>query len=294
MVAHLGHTSMIHSSAWLPLIIWSLESLKKKFTATWYLLGCFGFSFCLLAGHFQIYTFAVGLGAVYVLAGMNSACQGRGKYLSQFISMVILSLGFSGIQILPTLELAGQGMRAALSFETFNQYNLPLFQIPILLFPFLYGGSPQSFYGLNYFGEWNFLEMTGYLGYLPLLLAAAGIFICKNRPLVWVWIVIAILAFLLALGDGTPLAHLMYWLPGYNKFRAPSRHFVELSLAISVLAGLGITAMQRGELDKKLALKMVLGGSLIIATCLASIYLMSDRLQQSALGRGCAWNWLPG
>ena len=113
--------------------------------------------------------------------------------------MVILSLGLSGVQLLPTLELVGQGMRAELTFETFNQYNLPLYQIPILLFPFLYGGAPESFYGLGYFGEWNFLEMNGYLGYLPLFLAACGICVCKNRPLVWVWVVVAVLAFLLAM-----------------------------------------------------------------------------------------------
>jgi mRNA-degrading endonuclease RelE of RelBE toxin-antitoxin system len=68
-----------------------------------------------------------------------------------------------------------------------------------------------------------------------------------QRQLVRFWLVAAFLTGLLALGDATPLARIMYAVPGYNWFRCPARHFVETTLALATLAGLGIAAMTGGS-----------------------------------------------
>ena len=163
-----------------------------------------------------------------------------------------------------------------------TSYSLPLYQIPILFFPFVYGGFPRSLYDLPYYGEWNLSELMGYVGYLPWMLAVIGVAVWQNRLHVWVWVTVAMLAFLLVLGDGTPLNKLMYVLPGYSKFRAHARHFVELALALSVLTGLGIAAVQKHGPQIRLSWKLVLGGAGVMTACLASFYFLFGRLQQDA------------
>jgi len=283
MIAHLGHPSMIHAAAWLPLIVWSLEKLREKFSAFWFGAGCLAYCFCLLAGHYQIFTYAVALGFVYALMVGWSRPRGKWNYYGQFAGMVLLGLGLSGVQLLPTLELVGLGERSALSYEEFISYSLPLYQIPILFFPFAYGGFSRSLYSAHYYGDWNLWELTGYVGLLPWMLAGIGIVVWRNRLHVWVWVTVAVLAFLLALGDQTPLIELMYVLPGYSKFRAHARHLVELALALSVLAGLGIAAVQKHGPRMRLAWKLVLGSAGVLTACLASFYFLFDRLQQDAL-----------
>ena len=282
MMAHLGHPTLIHEAAWLPLIVWSLDKLREKFSGFWFGAGCLAYCFCLLAGHSQVFTFAVGLGFVYALmAGWSSSR--RWSYYGQFAGMVLLGLGLCGVQLLPTLELVGLGERSSLSYAEFISYSLPLYQIPILFFPFVYGGFPRSLYSAHYYGDWNLWELTGYVGYLPWMLAAIGIAVWQNRLHVRIWVTVAVLAFLLALGDGTPLIKLMYVLPGYSMFRAHARHFVELALALSVLTGLGIAAVQKHGPQLRLAWKLVLGGAGVLMACLASFYFLFDRLQENAL-----------
>jgi len=49
MFAHLGHTAMIHSAVWLPLIIWSLEMLRRKPIRFWMAVGCLAVACCVFA-----------------------------------------------------------------------------------------------------------------------------------------------------------------------------------------------------------------------------------------------------
>jgi hypothetical protein len=75
---------------------------------------------------------------------------------------------------------------------------------------------------------------------------------CLRRERVVIfWSIVAFVAFLLALGNATPLAKLTYHIPPINKFRGPARHFLEMSFALSVLAGFGVHAIQAGKASAK-------------------------------------------
>jgi hypothetical protein len=57
---------------------------------------------------------------------------------------------------------------------------------------------------------------------------------------------VAIVGLLLALGGSLPaLAALVYRVPGFNQFRVPARHLMEVSLAVSVLAAFGMDWLGR-------------------------------------------------
>jgi hypothetical protein len=238
-VAHLGHTNMIQSAAWLPAILLCLEKLKPKFNAGWFTALCLTTAMSFLAGHPQIFVYSMGLAGLYVLITGWHAPIGRSRYYSFALLGIFLGICLTGIQLLPSVELSRLSVRASLSFQDFVSYFLRPKMLVMLLFPYIFGGLAPSFYGVPYFGPWNLTEITGYIGIFPLILAIFGAYCNRENIQAWFWTAIAILCLLLVMGDSTPLATIMFHLPGYDLFRVPARHFFEYSLAVSILAGYG-------------------------------------------------------
>ena len=78
----------------------------------------------------------------------------------------------------------------------------------MLIFPKVFGGLKESG-ALPYYGAENLTELTGYVGLLPLLLAAIGLGKWPQRSLTIFWLAVAVVAVVLAMGDATPLARII-------------------------------------------------------------------------------------
>jgi hypothetical protein len=285
MFAHLGHTAIIHSAVWLPLIVWSLEMLRLKGSRGWVVIGSLAVACNILAGHLQIVVYSLGVCTAYAMVLGWSAPVGRKRFYKLSALTVALGLSISALQILPAAELAAFSTRADFLFSDFISYSLPLKQIPLLFFPAVFGGLPH--YGTTpYFGEWNITELTGYVGLLPLLLAAVGFFVSRRKAVSIFWLSVGVLAFLLALGNLTPLATLAYRLPVVNRFRAPARHLLEMAFAASVLAGIGVRAILRREATRRLILITVAAGASLFGVCL--LLLLSNEMSRYAHAKGVA------
>ena len=63
----------------------------------------------------------------------------------------------------------------------------------------------------------------------------------------WTWIGIAAIGLALALGRNNPVYLLLAEMPGFNLFRVPARFLALYSLAMALLAGLGIQALLNSE-----------------------------------------------
>jgi hypothetical protein len=298
MIVHAVHASMIHSASWLPLFVWSLEMLRRRggrATKFWFVIGTLSVACCALAGHPQILVYTLSLGAACALFNSRRADAGRVRYLALAGSLVLLGAGIAALQLVPSAELARLTPRASLDFESFVAYQLPPSQLVTFLFPLLYGGAPKTFYAAPYFGLWGSegggwiaSEITGYVGLLPLMLASVACLARGRRALKLFWLAVAIVALLLAMGSETPLAFVAYHLPVVNKFRAPGRHLLELSFASSVLAGLGVRAVQRGAARVLLLNRVALGAVAVTSICLAGLALYADQLDaqtRAAVGR---------
>jgi hypothetical protein len=278
MLVHAVHATIIHAAAWTPLFVWSLEELRRgggRRARLWFVVGALSVALSALAGHPQIFAYTICLGVALAVFNSSRTDFGRARYLALVAALVLLGAGVAALQLVPTAELAALSKRAALDFETFTTYQLPLGQLPTFIFPLVFGGAPQNFYALPYFGAWgsegggwNASEVTGYCGVLPLMLAALALFARRRRVLARFWCGVAIVALLLAVGSATPLAFITYQLPFINKFRVPARHFLELSFAISVLAGLGVRAVAQGEATARQIRRVVL---IIFAVALAAL-----------------------
>jgi hypothetical protein len=330
-IAHLGHAALVHAAAWLPLFILSLEMLAARsvgelrgvgesesigessarsggesesvggsqsvsesgarFSSFWFAVGTLAVACSALAGHPQIFVYTLALGGAYALARGWRITRRRLYYFLCALS-VLTGTGIACVQLVPTAELAALSLRASLGFAEFVSYALPVRQAPMLLFPYLFGGSPGTLYDVPYFGAWGSEaggwgagELSGYVGLLPPLLAAVGFFTNRRsrRGLAWFWLATCAVALLLALGDATPLARLTYHLPVINKFRVPARHFMELSFGVSVLAGFGAHAvMERAATSRLLRRTLAVAACLMLASLLAVIALTVELNAQAA------------
>ncbi|HYY56941.1 MAG TPA: YfhO family protein, partial [Pyrinomonadaceae bacterium] len=285
MMAHLGHTGIIHCVAWFPLIIWSLEMLRRRWNPLWMVAGSIAVACSFLAGHSQLFFYGLALGVAYALTlGWKAPVARLNCYLYS-LALISLGLGLAAIQIIPTAELVGQSVRAEFTYADFVSYSLPPKQLAMFVFPALFGGvsnHPTS----TYFGNWNLTELMGYTGLLPLMLAAIGFAAARQKRLALFWLSVGVLALLLALGESTPLARLTYLLPLFNRFRVPARHLIEMAFAVSVLAGLGLSAIRREKAARSLVPKTIAAATLVMLGCLSLILAFRDQLAAVAAHRG--------
>ena len=91
----------------------------------------------------------------------------------------------------------------------------------------------------------NLWEATGYLGVLPLGLAAAA---PVRRRGLWLFLALAVLGVWVSFGEDAWLGlHrlLFHALPGYSAFRVPTRALMVTGFASALLAAEGLAALRR-------------------------------------------------
>ena len=179
------------------------------------------------------------------------------------------------------MELASASVRHELTFEAFKEYAVPPAQVLTLFFPYLFGGGVPPLSG-PFIGKWNLAETLGYVGLLPLTLAAIGSWCCRGERLVRFWIAVTFVAFLLALGDETPLVSVTYYLPVINKLRAPARHFQEMTFALGILAAFGVKAVQTRRAPTRIVLSIATAMVLFVLAALLIVALNYPMLQARA------------
>lgn len=267
MVAHLGNMVTPQVAATLPWLLWVLESLRTEARLGTVALGAALVALALYTGYPPVQM------SVLLVAGLYTASAGligrppvgRARYLLACASVVAIGLLLAAAQLLPTAELGAQSVRAHMSFEEFTDYSLPLLQLPMLLFPFLFGDQSPT----PYWGAWNIWELSGYVGVAPCMLAAAALSLVRRNRLAAFWSAFACFALLLMLGPGTPLASLMYRVPGYNLFRAQARNVLEFDFALAVLSALALTAASR---------RALVAGAMAIASLVAATACVAETL----------------
>jgi hypothetical protein len=196
----------------------------------------------------------------------------------------------AAVQLLVTMQLVGRSVRSAITYEVFIHSSLPLRQLSTVIYPFLWGGRGWE----GYVGPANAGETAGYVGILCLGLALIALWRGWRSIHVRFFGVVAVAALLLVLGEHTPLFPLTFYLPGYNLFRIPPRHFLEWTLAASVLAGIGLAALERNPQRWRTVLYAGAAMGAIVAGSLVAIVLGRQTLRSLFADHAMAgWTWLP-
>ena len=268
-VVRIGSIPLLQGVAWLPLLLLALDRLRHRVRFRFVALGSIAAALAILTGHPQVPAYSLMVAVLYA-AFFTAAgpAVGRARYASIATACLAAGVLLTAVQLAPAAELAMRSVRSHMSFDEFTSFSLPRAQLPILAFPFLFGGAA----GTPYWGGWSLAEVTGYVGILPIMLAAAALGRWRIDLHARFWTLLAALSLVLALGNGTPLAHLMYHVPIYSLFRGQARLLFVFSLAMAVLSAIALTHAASPRQSRWLpAAATSVGGGIIAVALLAGL-----------------------
>ncbi len=236
-LARFGIYTIITNGVWLPGLLWLGGRFAKTGDLRYALAGGMGGALALLAGQFQLASYAVVAAAAY--AAIYS--RPRKNAVAAVLCFGVLPLALAAVQLVPTYELWRVSDRAGNARA--GEYSFWPPQFVQLVLPDLFGRAPHPAFAPlggaqvnSYWGRSSFVESAFYVGILPLLLAAVGV-VKKRRGF---FFFLALLAAAFACGVYTPLFNLYKYLPPFGFFRAPSRLLLYAALALAVFAGDGL------------------------------------------------------
>jgi hypothetical protein len=231
---------------WAPLTLIAIErSRERRFLPC--LLGmALAYAMSLLTGIGQGFVYAGVLAIAYAL--FSSLATGRGlrffewrrwRPLAVCLGGMALAAGLAAFQILETMRAQRRSVRSSLTYEVFSGGAFsPLLTWKSFIAPFH-----------------NFLEVSTFIVPLAALCVLCAVGAAIRRPRrdgrLLFWLGAAVFAYLLMLGNQTPLYRLAYHLPFFNLFRVPSRHAFEWTFSLAILSAYGWDACRGFFLSRK-------------------------------------------
>lgn len=286
MIFKMENIPLIQEVSLIPFILILLEKARTTRLNIFTLLagGLFGLS--LLAGHPQI-SFYTGLIIVIYQSYFyfaNRTSNDRINYVTNGIVVLLSGLLLSAIQLIPTIQLALLSGRTELSFADYSFGSWPPVGIFSLLFPYIAGGSFNN--GLYSDGLFNQFDSIGnfccYAGILPLLFMIFAIIKNKDNHYLRVWLIIAIVGILLALGSYQPLHYILYKIPVFNFFRYPARYMLLFNIGICVISSFGINEVLNIEKDKFIKYLKIIFSGMLILSIIAIVFLLRVNTTEEA------------
>lgn len=251
-VVRMKHGNIVETLAWIPgILLFLREGLASRRVAA-VAIAALLFALSLLAGAPQYAFFtlvAAGLLAAHEAASDRTA-RGVGVIAALFVAFVGLAFLTASAALLPSVELAKETFRQALTYQTASETSFHPRQIVTFLLPRFYGttagGRTRDFFGGTYYAFW---ELACYVGVAALPLVALGLRKPWSRDVRYLAILGGTGA-LLALGKFGPLHPLLFHaLPAYQRFRVPGRFIVLAGIALLLLAARGVSRLEEGIAD---------------------------------------------
>jgi len=302
LLSNLRHTTILHSAIWLPLGLWAIRGFRKenfqcgRKAASWFCLTVLATVLLSLAGHPQMFCYGLALLGGYAIAEtFEIEKESRLLFVVLSLLAIALGVGISTITILPGAELASFSWRWNMTYQMFIEYALIPVNLINLVFPFAFGSFKNSIYGCNYFGPYDLQCVLGYCGLLTWLLFPLGILVFRREKIIVFWTIVLLVFFILIFGDVKPLSQIAYQLPCYSRFRIPTRHFLEISMALSCLSAAGVSALAGNKITQAIALRShaLFTGFFIIASVV--VYLVAgasqERVRETASGVFGLYPW---
>jgi uncharacterized membrane protein YfhO len=247
-ILFLGHMSPVESYIWLPLVIYFVNRAvhTDRLWRNALIAGAL-WGIQILAGAPQdaFYTFlAATLFLLCTIQRARPISPTLLRPLSIVLVVFMVGAGLSCIQILPALELINESVRAAMdSYEWSTLASYPPQGIITVLMPHFFGNYAD---GSVWVGNtpWSLPQQNLYTGILPvaLLVFLSRKETVEKRTLLF-GVVLAGVSLLLAFGHNTPVYRLVYLLPGFDRFRAPSKIMVLWAFSMALLAGIGLDGL---------------------------------------------------
>lgn len=239
--------TIVQTGLWLPLLLLAVDKIclpNSKSLFAWSVLFVFALASAFLAGHLQTFFYLSFVLFFYYIARLiQYSKQWRKIFL--FSVLVITCIVITSIQWIPLMQLIALSARDIdhVSYLTPGWF-VPWQHLVQFIAPDFFG-NPTT---LNYWGTWNYGELTGYIGLAPLLFALfALLFVRAKKVYFFGAILLVSLLFVLP----TPLATLpfVFNIP-FLSTAQPTRLIFAIDFALSILAAIGFASLQ--TLSKKI------------------------------------------
>ncbi len=246
------HTGQVMSLSWLPVTLFFLaRALDRR--SIGYGAAAGAVAAFLVLGRDQVAYLSVLLLAAYALYRVATDDAPAASALAPLLAGGVVGAALIAAPLALTLELAANSNRPEIDLDGAHKGSLPPASFLTLLSANIFGtdGPLGAFWGPPVGEKDLFLarNMTDiYAGELMLvaLLAGAGRRFFADREIRFFAAAAGFFA-LYALGRYTPVFALFYHIPGVDLWRRPADATFLLGVALPVLAGYGLTRVERGE-----------------------------------------------
>jgi len=233
MIAHLLHFPMLCAAAWLPWLWYGVLWWQQRSAPLALVVIALASCAQLLAGVPQVWVMTVL--AALVFAGVLAAPGGLRRTATALggpLLAVLLGAGLAGVQVLPMSVLVGQSVRATPSYKFVIEFSLN--RRSLLSFV-----DPSAGYALGW-------EYCAFLGAGALALAVIGAVRRGWSPADRALWAVLIVALAMGFSARNPIYHVLWRLPLVGGIRCWCRWLLPCCGALALLAGLGLTHLQRG------------------------------------------------
>lgn len=257
-VAWLTWNTLVHVALWLPLALLAIDHIaadkKGRHTLYWCIVLIGAMTAAFFAGHLQTY-FYISLLIVGYAALRVFFVKKRTTTITLLIGSVINVLVLISVQLLATMQLVLQSARDTDQQFLVNKegWFIPWQHLIQFISPDFFG-NPAT---LNYFGTWNYGEMVGYIGLIPLFFAFYAVLTKKSKTILF-FVSVTILSLLFTLP--TFLAKLPFTLQiPLLSTSQPTRLMVLIDFSLCALAAYGFDSFLKSKRPDKKSLLLLLG-----------------------------------
>jgi Bacterial membrane protein YfhO len=224
----------------LPLLLGITERLRQGGGARWVAALAMAVASLVFGGYLQGAIVAVLIAAAWATAGLSRSVA-RARFGVSFAVGLALGVLLAAVQILPTVEY----LRAS-SLFAYREAWVPSLQLSprsaiALLLPFYYG-SPM---GRDFWGDFNFNEITLGVGVIPWLALPLAILVGWRRPGTKLFIALAAIS--AALLYGFPGGAALLDLPGIASVSLLHVAPTVLLFSLTILCGIGLDTVASGQ-----------------------------------------------
>ena len=244
--------NILHTALWLPLILLSLDKLRKS--RIWIFVLIFSLSSSFFAGHLQAFFYSFLVSLFYFLFRYFEKKELRFLFLFSVSSALSFLLILP--QLLPTIKFIGLSARSSdLLIWQQEGWFIPWQHLLQILIPDFFG-NPST---LNYWGVWNYGELSIYIGIVPLIFVLYSMLGRKEKEVIF-FAIILVLAFVFSLP--TFFAKIPYQLDiPFLSTSQPTRLIYLIDFSLAVLAGFGLNKFIKSNSYKNILVSLlVLGG----------------------------------
>lgn len=270
IITWLENVNIISSYLFLPLILLACQKFYENHKSRYMALGAVGLSLAILAGHPQT---AIYLYITFVAFWLFKWFfqQRQGKNLVALGLILVLSIGLSAIQILPTFAFYQQSP-VSLEFakQVFDEFLIPYQNFVTFLAPDFFGHpATNNFWSRNY-GDFN-----PYIGVIPLVLAAVGFYKNRSNQFIKFGLVVSVLFLLASIASPVSFLIKVLQLPVLDS--TSSARFMSITLFMLILfAGFGLDSLvqsfKQAKSPKPIFLIVLSFGLLYLGLWLLSSY----------------------